>query len=102
MDLLIRGHEKIGQFLRKITSILDIQYFENKIWENDFNIWSLKVLSKMELGGEIDKFKISKLLRLINEQNTTCFANSGLVYESLVLVDQHICQYFNPTNFIYV
>ena len=60
------------------------------IWENDLNVWSLKILSKIGHGtAVIDKFKISKLLRLIKEQKTTCFTNTGSVYEALIILDQY-------------
>ena len=91
MDLLIRGHEKIGEFLKKMsTTICNDQEFDTRIWENDLNVWSLKILSKIGHGTTVmDKFKISKLLRLIKEQKTTCFTNSGSVYEALIILDQY-------------
>ena len=55
------------------------------------NVWSLKILSKIDHGtaAVMDKFKISKLLRIIKEQKTTCFTNSGSVYEALIILDQY-------------
>ena len=99
MDLLIRGHEKIGEFLKKMSmAICNNQEFDTRIWENDLNVWSLKILSKIGHGtaAVMDKFKISKLLRLIREQKTTCFTNSGSVYEALIILDQYFNQYLNP------
>ena len=99
MDLLIRGHEKIGEFLKKMSmAICNNQEFDTRIWENDLNVWSLKILSKIGHGTAtvMDKFKISKLLRLIKEQKTTCFTNSGSVYEALIILDQYFNQYLNP------
>ena len=99
MDLFIRGHEKIGEFLKKMSAtICNDQEFDTRIWENDLNVWSLKILSKIGHGTAVvmDKFKISKLLRLIKEQKTTCFTNSGSVYEALIILDQYFSQYLNP------
>ena len=77
MDLFIRGHEKIGEFLCKTHRLISSDYFDNRIWENEVNPWSIKILSKMGFGSSIDKFKISRLLRLLAEQKTTNFSGKS-------------------------
>ena len=96
MDLFIRGHEKIGGlFLVQKNFDIDIDYFDgNRIWESELNVWSLKILSRMNKIGtptmlDNNNTIISRLLRLITDQKTTGFINSGAIFQTLVILDKY-------------
>ena len=94
MDLFIRGHESVGVFLLKADKLS--WNVEEKIWEHDLNLWSLKVLLKFAKFDELDKLKISRLQRMAGQQKSTLFKDCGCILYSLIMLDEYLSVQLPP------
>ena len=93
IDLLIRGHHKVGQFLldccsnEQPTCLKD--KFLNKVTQYEFNYWSLQIKAQMKW---IAPKQISRLVKIISQHSPTLFRGRGQVIQALMILDQAILE----------
>ena len=88
IDLLIRGHHKVGQFLLDCCSNLPPcikDKIGDKMTQYEFNYWSLKM--KM-----VAPKQITRLAKMINQHSPTLFRGRGQVIQALLIMDQAILE----------
>ena len=88
IDLLIRGHQVVGQFLLQLDECQSLirDKFLEQLDMCDYNIWSLKVLVKM--NWKMDK--LSRVSRILHQHNPAVFIGSGQVLQSLFIVNKSL------------
>ena len=89
IDLLIRGHHKVGQFLMDFKTIPTClkDKVEDKMANYEFNYWSLKIVTRhMKLPIN----QVSRLVKIINQHSPTSFLGRGQVIQSLLILYQEL------------